>query len=40
MLLVQHAVVRRSLARFNTLINRIFGGVMIALGLRIALVRD
>lgn len=40
MLLVQHAVVRRGLARFNTLINRIFGGVMIALGLRIALVRD
>jgi threonine/homoserine/homoserine lactone efflux protein len=38
-LLVQHAVVRRGLAHFNTLINRIFGGVMIALGLRIALVR-
>ncbi|MGE4543313.1 MAG: LysE family translocator [Pedobacter sp.] len=39
-LLVQHALIRRSLSRFNTLINRIFGGAMIALGLRIALVRD
>jgi threonine/homoserine/homoserine lactone efflux protein len=39
-LLVQHTLVRRSLSRFNTLINRIFGGAMIALGLRIALVRD
>ncbi|APG25163.1 MAG: LysE family translocator [Syntrophotalea acetylenica] len=39
-LLVQHRFVRLGLARFNTLINRIFGGVMIALGLRIALVRD
>lgn len=40
LLLVQHALVRQALARFNTLINRIFGGVMIALGLRIALIRD
>lgn len=39
-LLIQHALVRRSLSRFNTLINRIFGGTMIALGLRIALIRD
>jgi threonine/homoserine/homoserine lactone efflux protein len=39
-LLVQHRFVRLGLARFNTLINRIFGSVMIALGLRIALVRD
>jgi threonine/homoserine/homoserine lactone efflux protein len=39
-MLIQHTLVRSSLARFNTLINRIFGGVMIALGLRIALVRD
>jgi threonine/homoserine/homoserine lactone efflux protein len=39
-LLVQSPVVRRGLGRFNTLINRLFGGAMIALGLRIALVRD
>jgi threonine/homoserine/homoserine lactone efflux protein len=39
-LLVQNPVVRRGLGRFNTLINRLFGGAMIALGLRIALVRD
>jgi threonine/homoserine/homoserine lactone efflux protein len=38
-MLIQHTLVRSGLARFNTLINRIFGGVMIALGLRIALVR-
>jgi threonine/homoserine/homoserine lactone efflux protein len=39
-LLVQQSFIRQGLARFNTLINRLFGGVMIALGLRIALVRD
>lgn len=38
-LLVQQAFVRRGLSRFNTLINRIFGGVLITLGLRIALAR-
>jgi len=39
-LLVQNGLVRRALARGHLLLERLFGSLMVALGLRIALLRD